>query len=228
MKIIECFKSIQGEGINQGTNSLFIRFPSCNLSCENCDSNYALKGNIKDISDVKLKKLIKDSVNIVFTGGEPLLKNNYQKILEIFSWFPYVENLNKFYEIETNGTQIIDSVTLKNLKTYRNTVFNISPKGNFQQEKIHNTDPIFIQQCHQQGLNYIVKFLFYDDKDFNYVRELQKKYFIPDALVYMQPVGVMGAEILDRLRDHFKIIINNGWNISGRLHCLLFDNERGV
>lgn len=227
MKIVECFKSIQGEGINQGVNSLFIRFSSCNLKCKNCDSKYALKGNIKDISDIKLKKLIKKSINIVFTGGEPLIKKNYENILKIFSWFPYVENLNKFYEIETNGTTIINSALLKNLKIYRNTIFNISPKGNFLQEKDLETDPIFIQQCHQQGLNYIVKFLFHDEKDFEYVRKLQKKYFIPDSIVYMQPVGVMGEEILDRMRKQFKIIIDNGWNISSRLHCLLFENERG-
>ena len=41
MKIAEIYRSIQGEGILTGTESVFIRTSGCNLRCWFCDTPYA-------------------------------------------------------------------------------------------------------------------------------------------------------------------------------------------
>ena len=38
LKIVEIFRTIQGEGILQGQPSVFIRLYGCNLSCNWCDT----------------------------------------------------------------------------------------------------------------------------------------------------------------------------------------------
>jgi len=123
------FRSIQGEGFNQGKEAVFIRFSGCNLwsglekdrfykkhSCANwCDTDFK-EGSWKTISEIVniVKELSKSPSLIVLTGGEPMLQITQ-------SFIDFLKNI--FSEtlvcIETNGT--ID----KNLKNCWTTV---SPK----------------------------------------------------------------------------------------------------
>ena len=41
MKVVEIFKSIDGEGIRAGFPVTFIRLAGCNLRCEYCDTTYS-------------------------------------------------------------------------------------------------------------------------------------------------------------------------------------------
>jgi organic radical activating enzyme len=43
MKIVEIFKSIQGEGSNFGKQVIFIRLGNCNLKCPWCDTDWKKK-----------------------------------------------------------------------------------------------------------------------------------------------------------------------------------------
>ena len=45
MKVVEIFKSIDGEGKRAGLPTTFIRLHGCNLSCSYCDSKYACTGD---------------------------------------------------------------------------------------------------------------------------------------------------------------------------------------
>lgn len=86
-----------------------IRFSGCNLDCCYCDTKYNIEEN-ETLSVSELENIILDQVKkynnlkILFTGGEPLLNDREDKIIDIINNCPNVE----FY-IETNGSIEVNS-----------------------------------------------------------------------------------------------------------------------
>lgn len=108
-KVNEIFHSLQGEGYNTGTASVFLRLSGCNLRCAFCDTqhNSGTLMSLPQIVDEVMK--YPAAPLIVITGGEPTLQIDEQLI----------EGLHltgKQIAIETNGTRPvpagIDWVTL--------------------------------------------------------------------------------------------------------------------
>ncbi len=115
MKIVEMFQSVQGEGKTQGVNSLFIRFPGCNLSCHLCcdiDTTKYLNENLDEINakdlqidDVlltpfgktKIINLEEDNSNDCFEieleSGKKLICTSYHKVFNKFKKEICVKNL---------------------------------------------------------------------------------------------------------------------------------------
>lgn len=108
-KVNEIFCSLQGEGFNTGTASVFVRFSGCNLRCSFCDTDHG-NGTMMPLP------AIIDEVNkypavplVVLTGGEPSLVVDDQLVRGL-------KATGKKIAIETNGTRQlpdgIDWVTL--------------------------------------------------------------------------------------------------------------------
>lgn len=80
LKIVEIFPSIQGEGLRQGSPTVFIRLAGCNLHCSFCDTKYAWEGGRS-----RTEAAVADTVGrirktypaewVCLTGGEPLLQD---------------------------------------------------------------------------------------------------------------------------------------------------------
>ena len=231
MKITEMFTSIQGEGVYQGRQSLFIRFPWCNLSCQSCDTPYTWKPPIEMI-DVDITTIVNASRNanaVVFTGGEPMLAKNIISMKRIISEMPWQN-----FEIETNGTLELseeDEEFLYEYSNRHNLIFNISPKINFPQLGKQNTNPILLHQLNDSGIGpfiYIVKFLFNDDKDLDLIHDKIEEWGISTENVYVQPIGIDSNMLRSKINTYWKRIMEEGWNISLRSHVFLFENERGI
>ncbi|MCM8763078.1 MAG: 7-carboxy-7-deazaguanine synthase QueE, partial [Candidatus Omnitrophica bacterium] len=75
-KIAEIFKSIQGEGIYQGREQVFVRFYGCNLKCQFCDTPLT---HYEELRPEELLNRINifgvDYHSLSLTGGEPLLQS---------------------------------------------------------------------------------------------------------------------------------------------------------
>lgn len=133
----EIYDSIEGEGVQAGKLTTFIRFAGCNLACKWCDSKYAL-GITKETKLMPVSQIMEQvhHSNITLTGGEPLFRDG------IVAFIGYLLNKGYNVNLETNGSIDISPLnSLKNRKRltvmmdYKSTSSNNRPTTNLNNFK---------------------------------------------------------------------------------------------
>jgi 7-carboxy-7-deazaguanine synthase len=82
LNITEIFYSIQGEALEVGLPTVFIRLTGCPLRCGYCDTTYAFKGNNPMTIDQIIEKVREfPTYQVCVTGGEPLAQKNVHLLL---------------------------------------------------------------------------------------------------------------------------------------------------
>jgi organic radical activating enzyme len=120
--ISEIYPTIQGEGFLIGTPVVLIRLQGCNLSCEWCDTKYAIP--LKKESGKYLEEILREvkkynRKRALITGGEPL----YHR--EVFFLIDSLIQMDFYVQIETNGTLWIEELE----KFSKESIYiSISPK----------------------------------------------------------------------------------------------------
>lgn len=110
----EVFRSIQGEGINIGEPSQFIRAAGCNLACPSCDTAH---WNGTFWEEQKLRAFLRKNLfPVVLTGGEPMMQVGLVEAVSSFVSGPLT--------IETNGTYPVPY----DLVPCSNILWSVSPK----------------------------------------------------------------------------------------------------
>lgn len=100
-RLVEIFKSLQGEGRNSGRQCVFVRLAGCNLKCPWCDTDVAPRFS------VSLEELIgeiasHDCRNVILTGGEPTLAKGMAELVAA------LKERGFWIAVETNGTNGFD------------------------------------------------------------------------------------------------------------------------
>ncbi len=101
-KINEIFYSIQGEGLQFGIPTVFVRFAQCNLKCKMSNNGFDCDTEFDSYREFSAQELIQE-INkykcewICLTGGEPTLQVNQNLIDEL-------KSVGKKISIQTNGT----------------------------------------------------------------------------------------------------------------------------
>jgi len=127
--VSEIFHSIQGEGVLQGFETLFVRFQGCHQACKWCDTKHSWKQNKKyEWKSADLLKEILTSVKgtetwVCLTGGEPMEQFGQVQWLIEKMHKNDVHNIS----IETSGLPIPDKKDLTDLLDM-GVFFSISPK----------------------------------------------------------------------------------------------------
>jgi 7-carboxy-7-deazaguanine synthase len=97
--LVEVFYSVQGEGFHTGTPAVFVRLAGCNLACEFCDTDYALRF-FAQVDDVVRR--VRDVGNgcpmVVITGGEPFAQTECVTLIDA------LRNAGHRVHVESNGT----------------------------------------------------------------------------------------------------------------------------
>ncbi len=101
MKIVEIYRSVQGEGRLTGTPSVFVRASGCNLRCWFCDTPHASwqpEGTDHSVDEIIAQVEEWDSTHVVLTGGEPML------FAELLPLAEQLRGQGRHVTVETAGT----------------------------------------------------------------------------------------------------------------------------
>ena len=251
LQLVEHFYSIQGEGRYTGVPSLFFRFGGCNMRCEGfgcvqsapdgekilgCDTVYAvnrehfsstwtpIKESAELIAIVEHYEL-PDGVDIVFTGGEPLL---YAADPVLVSFLQYLDDHGHRFTFETNASINID---FQQYPIYKKAVLALSVKlenSGESYEKRIKRDTIFNLAAYAAE----AFFKFSIDKESidlaldDQIEEIHSH--APQLQVYCMPVGGSKAEVERNALPLIEYCKVKNYTYSDRLHIRIWDQTSGV
>jgi len=240
--------TIQGEGKRVGNPSVFIRFGKCNMQCSgfeveyetpsgikkySCDSYYASDSAFKDYWDSyeSSKPLIekinlilpKYKVDIVITGGEPLL---YWNDVEFQKFLHFYISHNYEITIETNASIDIELTH----EWQKKILFSMSVK-------LSNSGESLSKRINKNTLNKIINFNKESYLKFVVSKDSIKKANeeidsiledLPPCDVYIMPLGDTAELIDNNSLEVIEFAIQKGYKYSDRLHIRVWNNKRGV
>jgi organic radical activating enzyme len=152
---------------------------------------------------------------VVVTGGEPLLQQRHL--------IPLVEQLTdvgRVVEVETNGTITPDPALVAAV-----TAFNVSPKvASFAHPDDTVVRPAVLESLMASG-KAVFKFVVTGPADLDDVGVLVEAHRLRP--VWVMPAATTSGEALNGLRSVAEETLRRGWNLTGRLHLLLWEDVRG-
>lgn len=213
MKVVEIFKSIDGEGIRAGFPVTFIRLAGCNLRCSYCDSNYACDWKDEDVTEMTPKEIFKNvylkgNTRITLTGGEPLIHEDVDSLIDILTGSGFEVN------IETNGSVDIERYLQRNIIV---TMDYKCPSSNM-------TEQMLLENLELLRKQDVLKFVVGSKQDLDCCRDIIK---YTDAQIFISPVfgKIEPKEIVEYMIEHDM----QHCRIQLQMHKIIYDpNARGV
>jgi 7-carboxy-7-deazaguanine synthase len=212
LTINEIFYSVQGESSYAGRPCVFVRLTACDLRCSWCDTPYAFHEGSKQSVEKVLGRVDGFACPLVeVTGGEPLLQEEV---------YPLMERLlerGRTVLLETGGHRSTARVPERVV-----TILDVKCPGSGESEKNDwsNLDRL---RSHDE-----VKFVVQDRGDYDYARDVIRRYHLPGRVnaIHLSPVhGVMSPRTLSEwvLQDNLPV------RVQLQLHKYIWDPAtRGV
>lgn len=217
--------TFQGEGPSMGRRCSFLRLSGCNLRCSWCDTPYTWDWSRYDVAaertlldvDAILDALASHGTDmLVVSGGEPLLQQ--RRLLPLLV---ALRDRSMRVEVETAGTVVPAADVVS-----RVAQFNVSPKltnsGNVVSRRYR---PAVLDALQATG-RAVWKFVAVSPVDLDEIGDLVARHRL--SPVYVMPEGTTAEVITARMRELADPVLARGWNLSTRLHVLLYGNRRGV
>ncbi|MDR3206546.1 MAG: radical SAM protein [Candidatus Methanoplasma sp.] len=207
MKICERFSSIQGEGLMMGAPTYFIRTEGCNLSCEWCDTKYALDGGV----ETPLPEILEMTAgfrNVCLTGGEPLLQADSCELLQM------LRDAGKRVVLETNG-----SVDLTDIPNWNDLIISMDikcPSSGMSDRMMPSNIPLLTGKDQ-------LKFVIGGDADLDYaIRFITERPI--SANIIFSPVGGTDLRTLAEAAIAGRLDVR----VLPQLHKIIWNRDRGV
>ena len=221
MKVVEIFKSIEGEGVRAGLPVTFIRLYGCNLRCEYCDTKYSYaevdEKNTPPYCTMTVEEVVEAVMRlgcqtVTITGGEPLIHSGIEKLIDLLLMVGCEIN------IETNGTRPVPS----KYRSEERIIFTMDYKcpGSGMNDKMESY-PFDTLRDHD-----VLKFVVSDERDLDKMVEVLETIKTTPA-VFVSPVfdKIEPAQIVEYLLNHQLHDVR----IQLQLHKIIWDPEqRGV
>lgn len=220
--ISEIFMTIQGEGQLQGTPSIFIRLHGCNLTCKWCDTIY--ENEYKEYQLLTIDEILKrisiyNTKYVVITGGEPLLNENIDLLINGLKEQLY------HITVETNATIIkeikCDLVSMSPKLSNSNPYFRENSKYKEYEKVRINYKAI---NYYIENYKYQIKFVIATNQDMIEIKEiLQKLKKYDDLNVLAMPLSSSKKELEFIQKDIINLCILNNIRYGNRLQLQVWD-----
>ena len=249
--LVEHFYSIQGEGAFVGTPSLFFRFGGCNMKCEGfgcveeaedgikvlgCDTVYAVNKEHFSHNWIPIETVepliaivesydLPDGVDIVLTGGEPLI---YANDTLFIAFLEKLHSMGHRITFETNGSLAVD---FERHPIYKECIFALSVKlSNSHERESKRIKPDIIYSIATHSKMSFFKFSI-DAESINLgleeeIRDITQH--APFIKVYCMPLGGDKVQIEKNTEPLIEFCKAKGYNFSDRLHIRIWDANKGV
>lgn len=230
--------TIQGEGPHMGRVCGFLRLGACNLTCGWCDTPYTWDASRYDLKAEITRRPIGDLADeiaamgvsmLVLTGGEPLL----QQGPDLDAFLIEMAALEVAVHVETNGTKKPTPNTNAGV-----THYSVSPK-------LANSGVAYAKRIRPEALTWFsdharqtskgpytprvaFKFVARDTTDLDEIDALVAEYRIPTSALWVMGEGQDPLTNSGSLLAVADAVIARGWNLTPRLHTLLWGTTRGV
>ena len=239
----EIFHSLQGEGVNAGRPSVFVRTSSCNLHCVWCDTDYtwnwegtafphereAEPGFRKFRREEQVVETTVDEAaervaffpcrQIVLTGGEPMLQQ--AALVEMMTLLRQRDPAYVF-EIETNGT-IRPDEAFEALAAHYNVSPKLSNSGNAENLRLRPEALRWFAASPKAWFKFVVCV----PEDVAEIEALAALIGLPPHRVLLMPEGRSAAEVESNKDLVVRLCLEKGYSFSDRLHLRLFGPGRG-
>ncbi|MGI8807255.1 MAG: 7-carboxy-7-deazaguanine synthase QueE [Acidimicrobiales bacterium] len=216
--------TLQGEGPSAGQAAAFVRLGRCNLACRWCDTPYTWDWDRHDpaaelttmaVTDVLARLDAMDVGLLVVTGGEPLLQQRHLP--------PLLEGAKArgwSVELETAGTlaptPAVDPVDR----------FNVSPKlanSGMAPERRYRPD---VLRAFQASGRAVFKFVVAEPSELDEVDAMVAECGL--ERVWVMPEGTDATTLVARMQELAPHVVARRWNLTPRLHVLLWGDTRGT
>lgn len=214
-------------------------YPSWHPKLKDYSPEMTAEEIIKKIDSVIPKNVDKNRIDIVFTGGEPLLKCNQREIVDLLNKNrEYFKNFDSF-TFETNGTQeVLDEVKgVFSIDISRPLIISISPKLScsgvpsskaIKPDVISNIfDSVWGGSISHTYLKFVVNPEFIEDQltEIEYVLQSIHPTHNVDIPVYLMPEGGTEERYNDNMKKVADVAMKKGYRFCPRLHVTLFGNS---
>lgn len=251
MKVSEIFYSIQGEGVNSGTPSVFLRLGMCNLHCWWCDTKYTwlftermYNHVLKDMKRLgkqippdtrvynqkrEIKEMTPEQVYEQITSHQTkhlVLTGGeptlYSQDKGINSLLERLHNDNWYIEIETNGTVVPNNSFVDLIHQW-----NVSPKleSSGNEQRIREKSEVY--NFYSKLPNAYFKFVIESREDLTEVLRLIEQYKLSKDKIILMPQATDRATLRQKSKSLIEICKDNGFRFSSRLQTEIWGNERG-
>lgn len=170
LKITEIFLSLQGEALQSGLPTVFIRLTGCPLRCVYCDSEYAFHGGKwMHVDDIVSEVRAYGTSHVCVTGGEPLAQKRCSDLLRRLCDEGFEVSLETSGAVDISATdrrvsRVMDLKTPDSGESRKNLWSNLDELGRNDQIKLvicSRDDYEWARtQLRDRGLNEICEVLF--------------------------------------------------------------------
>jgi len=210
MEISEIFLSIQGEGVDIGLPTIFVRTSKCNLECTWCDTKYSWDPGEERTVESILEEVLSYGVNrVCISGGEPMLQAE-----EVSKLVSLLEAKDVDVIIETNGSIDLDDITRGALTRF---CMDLKCPSSGMQDRNLFTNLTKLRP------DDVLKYVIAHQEDYIFARKMLERN-PPQCMVVFQPVGGLD------LRDLAERVLEDRLDVRVllQLHRYIWGDQRGV